>query len=161
MTVQATKSPKKKTATKSVTADKPARPAKAGISTGDEKPESKKPAAAPKKAATKSKPKAADVPAVVMPDATQDVVFDPELVAKMKKIIAAYTDQHAALDQITEDTDNNFIQVLHIDSVDVVEIIIDTEKEFSITIEDEEIKHLKTFKLLYLLVEQKIKAVAS
>lgn len=88
----------------------------------------------------------------------REVIFDAVVVGKMKKIIANYTDQPEMLDSITSETNSNFTEVLNIDSVDVVEIIIDTEKEFGITIEDDEIKNLKTFKLLYLLVEGKIQA---
>lgn len=88
----------------------------------------------------------------------REVIFDAVIVGKMKNIIASYTDQPEMLDSITSETNSNFTEVLNIDSVDVVEIIIDTEKEFGITIEDDEIKNLKTFKLLYLLVEGKIQA---
>lgn len=85
-------------------------------------------------------------------------IYDPEIVQRMKKIIANYTENREELESITSETNINFIERLNIDSVDVVEIIIDTEQDFGITIEDEEIKQLKTFELLYKLVESKILA---
>lgn len=101
----------------------------------------------------KSKLQAADHTADKSP-----TIFDPEIVNRMEKIIANYTENHEELKSITSETNINFIERLNIDSVDVVEIIIDTEQEFGITIEDEEIKQLKTFELLYKLVTSKIQA---
>src|SRR5690606_13317920 len=61
------------------------------------------------------------------PTGNSKTIFDPEIVQRMKKIISSYTENHEELESITSETNINFIERLNIDSVDVVEIIIDTE----------------------------------
>ncbi|QES91011.1 hypothetical protein E0W69_017030 [Rhizosphaericola mali] len=52
--------------------------------------------------------------------------------------------------------ESNFIERLNIDSVDFVEIIVDTEEKFGIKIEDEEVKKIVNFDEMYLLIQSKI-----
>lgn len=89
--------------------------------------------------------------------------FEPELIKKMKGIIAKYTDVPHLLDHIetlSDDTDINFIKELNIDSVDVVEIVVDVEEEFGIAIADDELKSFRSFGDMYQLVETKLSEVS-
>lgn len=83
--------------------------------------------------------------------------YDPILLKKLKSIIVKYTEHPELLEDIAGQTNENFIEKLNIDSIDFVEIIVDTEEMFSITIEDEEIKKLTNFDELYNLIQAKIK----
>lgn len=85
--------------------------------------------------------------------------FDPALITKLKSIIARYTDRPDLLDgveQLSDETDISFIKLLNIDSVDVVEIVVDIEDHFGIVIQDEELKAFKSFGDMYNLIEQKL-----
>lgn len=85
------------------------------------------------------------------------VKFDKKITDKLKAIVANYTEYPELLDNIESDTTKSFIDELNIDSVDFVEIIVDVEQAFNITIDDEEIYNLKSFEDLYLAIERKIK----
>lgn len=88
----------------------------------------------------------------------------------MKQIIAKYTEHPEILDEINvkysgnqeklgeidAEMESNFIERLNIDSVDFVEIIVDTEEKFGIKIEDEEVKKIVNFDEMYLLIQSKI-----
>lgn len=90
---------------------------------------------------------------------TQNRQFDSQLIEKLKKIIAKYTDQPDKLngiEKMSDDTDINFIKELNIDSVDVVEIVVDIEEEFSIVIEDSELLSFRSFGDMYNLIEVKL-----
>lgn len=84
------------------------------------------------------------------------VKFDKKITDKLKKIVANYTEYPELLDNIERNTTKSFIDELNIDSVDFVEIIVDVEQAFDITIEDEEIYQLKSFEDLYVAIEEKI-----
>jgi acyl carrier protein len=86
-------------------------------------------------------------------------VFDKQLLTVMKSIISKYTDRPELLDKIEylpEDTNINFIKELNIDSVDVVEIVVDVEERFDITVTDEEIYSFQSFGDMYDLIELKL-----
>lgn len=85
------------------------------------------------------------------------IKFDKKITDKLKKIVANYTEYPELLNNIERDTTKSFIDELNIDSVDFVEIIVDVEQEFDITIEDDEIYDLKSFEDLYSAIETKIK----
>jgi len=84
------------------------------------------------------------------------VKFDKKITDKLKKIVANYTEYPELLDNIERNTTKSFIDELNIDSVDFVEIIVDVEQAFNITIKDEEIYQLKSFEDLYVAIEEKI-----
>ncbi|MCE7044569.1 acyl carrier protein [Dyadobacter sp. CY312] len=98
----------------------------------------------------------------VISDLKANQRFDELLIKKLKKIISKYTDRPELLngiENISNDTDINFIKNLNIDSLDVVEIVVDIEDEFNIVIEDEELKAFKSFGDMYDLIEKKLKLV--
>lgn len=85
------------------------------------------------------------------------ISFDKNITDKLKSIVANYTEHPELLDNIERDTTKSFIENLNIDSVDFVEIIVDVEQAFDISIKDDEIYQLKSFEDLYLAIEGKIK----
>lgn len=88
--------------------------------------------------------------------------LDPALIKKMKEIISKYTDRPHLLnniENISDDTNINFIKDLNIDSVDVVEIVVDVEEHFNIVISDDEIGSFKSFGDLCDLIELKVLAI--
>lgn len=84
------------------------------------------------------------------------LIFDKRITDKLKKIVSTYTEYPELLASIEHDTTKSFIDELNIDSVDFVEIIVDVEEEFNISIQDEEIYELNSFEDLYLAIEKKI-----
>ena len=115
--------------------------------TGKEAPKTRKTAVKGGKADAKASP----VPAE----------YDPVLLSRITKIVETYVEDPELLDDIASDTGAGFIQKLNIDSVDVVEIIVDAEEAFGIKIEDDEIKALESFDGLYRLIESKIAAAGT
>ncbi|WP_225321302.1 acyl carrier protein [Rhizosphaericola mali] len=98
------------------------------------------------------------------------IIYDEILLNELKQIIAKYTEHPEILDEINvkysgnqeklgeidAKMESNFIERLNIDSVDFVEIIVDTEEKFGIKIEDEEVKKIVNFDEMYLLIQSKI-----
>lgn len=61
-----------------------------------------------------------------------------DIAERVKKVIK----ESLAKDSVTESS--NFIDDLGADSLDVVEIVMDLEEEFGITIEDSDAEHIRT-----------------
>jgi len=61
-----------------------------------------------------------------------------DIAERVKKVIK----ESLAKDSVTESS--NFIDDLGADSLDVVEIVMDLEEEFGITIEDTDAEHIRT-----------------
>lgn len=80
-----------------------------------------------------------------------------ELLAQLKLVIADYLtdDNKQKLDTITEQT--NFVTDLQIDSVDLVDIVINTETKFAIQIENETIATMVTVGKCLDVIESKLK----
>ncbi|WP_447640365.1 MULTISPECIES: acyl carrier protein [Chitinophagaceae] len=91
-----------------------------------------------------------------MVPAKDEGIYDPALMKRLKNVIKAYVEDPELLDGIESDSDVNFAEKLNIDSVDMVEIIVDSEEAFGIKIEDEEIKALNSFDAIYRLISSKI-----
>jgi acyl carrier protein len=87
----------------------------------------------------------------------KDKKYDPDFINELKSIISKYTEVPELLNSIESDTNESFIEKLNIDSIDFVEIIVDAEEKFGITLEDEKIKAIKNFDDLYYLIYNKVK----
>lgn len=130
----------------------------AAVKSSSAKKAATKPAAASAPATKAPKKKAAVKTATGAKKAIKNAIkFDKKITDKLKKIVANYTEYPELLDNIERDTTKSFIDELNIDSVDFVEIIVDVEQEFDITIEDDEIYDLKSFEDLYSAIDAKIK----
>ena len=71
----------------------------------------------------------------------------------LKEIIEPYLENPDLLDDMNEES--NLIEELKVDSVDLVEIVLDIEQKFDIQIEDHLIQTLKTPKDIIGLIQSK------
>lgn len=69
-----------------------------------------------------------------------------EIIERLKPIIKTYAPEQVKdkLESLTEDAD--FIQDLYINSANLVDIILDVEEEFNITIDNESMEKMLTVK---------------
>lgn len=78
-----------------------------------------------------------------------------ERIAAIKRIVAPYVQEKAALETLNEDTD--FLKDLKINSAHLVDIILDVEDEFDIEIEDEAMEKMLTVGAALAIIEEKVK----
>lgn len=69
-----------------------------------------------------------------------------EIIERLKPIIKTYTPNETKekIDGLTEDA--NFITDLNINSVNLVDIVLDVEEEFNISIDDDSMEEMVTVK---------------
>lgn len=67
-----------------------------------------------------------------------------EIVNKLKPIIVTYAPASESLDNLNENSD--FIKDLNINSANLVDIVLDVEEEFGITIDNESMEKMLTVK---------------
>ena len=77
-----------------------------------------------------------------------------ELLARLKPIVATYTQDKEALEALNEDTD--FIKDLKINSANLVDVVLDVEEEFGIEIDNAAMEKMLTVKAAMEIVELKL-----
>lgn len=77
-----------------------------------------------------------------------------ELIAKLKVVVATYTEDKDALEHLTESTD--FIRDLKINSANLVDIVLDLEEEFNIEIDNESMEKMLTIQAAIDVIETKL-----
>jgi acyl carrier protein len=77
-----------------------------------------------------------------------------EIINKLKPIITTYAPVSAALDNLNEDSD--FIKDLNINSANLVDIILDVEEEFGITIDNTSMEKMLTVKASIEVIKEKL-----
>ena len=77
-----------------------------------------------------------------------------EISNQLKLIIKTYTKNLEAFENITENTD--FINDLQINSANLVDVVLDIEEQFNITIENEQMENLLDFKSAIQIIETKL-----
>lgn len=77
-----------------------------------------------------------------------------ELIDKLKKIVKPYVKDLEAFENLTAET--NFIADLKINSANLVDVILDVEDEFDITIEDEAMDKMLTVQSAMDIIASKI-----
>jgi len=77
-----------------------------------------------------------------------------ELIDKLKTIVKPYVQDEKALDNISEETD--FINDLKINSMNIVDIVLDVEKEFDIEIDNESMEKMLTVKAAIEIINTKV-----
>ncbi len=77
-----------------------------------------------------------------------------EIIALLKPIVIIYAPPSDALDQINENTD--FISDLKINSANLVDIVLDVEEKFEITIDNESMEKMLTVKAAIDVIENKL-----
>ena len=75
-----------------------------------------------------------------------------EMKSKIKNIISKQL--AVAEEQVTDDS--SFVEDLNADSLDLVEMIMAFEEEFSIEISDEEAENIKTVKDIYTYIDNRL-----
>ena len=77
-----------------------------------------------------------------------------EIINKLKPIINTYAPVSEALDNLNEDSD--FIKDLNINSANLVDIILDVEEEFGITIDNTSMEKMLTVKASIEVIKEKL-----
>ncbi|MEP5611283.1 MAG: phosphopantetheine-binding protein [Cyclobacteriaceae bacterium] len=78
---------------------------------------------------------------------------------RLRKLIVKYVEREELLDNLSEDS--VIKDALIIDSLDMIELIIDIETEFEIRIADNEVERLNTLSDIKKLINQKTKEGAA
>lgn len=76
------------------------------------------------------------------------------LVEKLKTIVQPYSNNQEAVGTLTEDTD--FIRDLGINSANLVDIVLDIEEQFGITIDNADMEQMLTVKASLDIIENKL-----
>jgi acyl carrier protein len=77
-----------------------------------------------------------------------------ETISKLKTIVKPYIKNQQAFDTLTEDTD--FITDLEINSANLVDIILDTEEQFGIEIDNQSMEKMINIKAALEIIETKL-----
>jgi acyl carrier protein len=77
-----------------------------------------------------------------------------EIIEKLKSIIKPYIKNHEAFDNLTESTD--FITDLQINSANLVDVVLDIEEIFEITIDNESMEKMLDVKSALTIIETKL-----
>ncbi len=94
------------------------------------------------------------MPASYSKNTNNSTMNKEELIEKLKVIVKPYTNNQEAYDNMNEDTD--FINDLNINSANLVDIILDIEEAFDITIDNTEMERMLNVKAAIEIVEAKI-----
>jgi len=78
-----------------------------------------------------------------------------ELIEKLKKIVFPYIQDEDAYKNLSEETD--FIKDLKINSANLVDIVLDVEDEFDITIENDDMEKMISVQSAMAIISTKIK----
>jgi acyl carrier protein len=77
-----------------------------------------------------------------------------EIISKLKTIVKPYIQDEEAFANLTEETD--FIRDLKINSANLVDVALDVEDEFDITIENEEMEKMLNVKAAIEIITSKV-----
>ena len=80
---------------------------------------------------------------------------EAEIIQRLRKVISPYVEDKASLEQVKADTD--FINDLNINSANLVDIILDTEDEFDIEIDDDSAEKMLTVKEAVKVIQHQLK----
>jgi acyl carrier protein len=77
-----------------------------------------------------------------------------EIIEKLKHIIKPYVNDQSAMKNLTESTD--FIRDLKINSANLVDIVLDVEEVFSISIDNESMEKMLTVDATIAIIKNKL-----
>jgi len=83
---------------------------------------------------------------------------EQQIIDELKTIIIPYTEEKSALENIGTHTD--FIKDLKINSANLVDIVLDIEEKFNITIDNDSMAKMLTVKATIEVIESKLQANA-
>ena len=78
-----------------------------------------------------------------------------KLIDQLKTIIQPYVQDNEAFINLTEETD--FINDLKINSANLVDVVLDVEDQFDITVDNDEMEKMLTVKAAIEIIETKVK----
>ena len=76
------------------------------------------------------------------------------MIEKLREIVKPYVQNEEAFNVLTEETD--FIRDLKINSANLVDVVLDVEDEFDITIDDSSMEKMLTVKAALEIVNEKL-----
>ena len=79
---------------------------------------------------------------------------EQQIIDDLKTIIIPYTEEKSALENISTHTD--FIKDLKINSANLVDIVLDIEEKFNITIDNDSMSKMLTVKATINVIESKL-----
>ncbi len=79
-----------------------------------------------------------------------------ECYQKLKEIIKVYLPEDVSVEQVTEES--HFINELNINSANLVDIVLDVEDTFDITLQNEDVDQMRTVKDALEIIDNKLKA---
>ena len=77
-----------------------------------------------------------------------------QITQELKNIVTPYTEEHHALEKLDEGTD--FIIDLKINSANLVDIVLDIEEKFNISIDNDSMAKMLTVKATLKIIEDKL-----
>lgn len=77
-----------------------------------------------------------------------------QLITEMQTILTPYTENTAALAQLTPETD--FIKDLQINSANLVDVVLDVEEKFGIEIDNDAMAKMLTVQAAITIIEEKL-----
>jgi len=77
-----------------------------------------------------------------------------ELIQSLKQIVEPYVQDQEAYAQLNEQTD--FINDLKINSANLIDVVLDVEDHFDITIENEELEEMVSVKSAMAIIDKKL-----
>ena len=77
-----------------------------------------------------------------------------QIIQELKDIVSPYTEERLAFDQLGEHTD--FITDLKINSANLVDIVLDIEEKFNITIDNDSMTKMLTVSATLKIIEDKL-----
>jgi acyl carrier protein len=80
--------------------------------------------------------------------------MEQDFIAKLKKIAEPYVENKTLLENITRETD--FIQDLKINSANLVDVVLDIEEEFDITIDTVSMEKMLTVGAALDIIQEKL-----
>lgn len=80
--------------------------------------------------------------------------MEQDFIAKLKKIAEPYVEDKTLLENITRETD--FIQDLKINSANLVDVVLDIEEEFDITIDTVSMEKMLTVGAALDIIQEKL-----
>lgn len=78
------------------------------------------------------------------------------IIEKLKSIVKPYVQSDEGFQNLNEDTD--FLKDLKINSANLIDIVLDVEDEFDITIENEEMEQMISVKPTIAIIQSKIES---
>lgn len=79
---------------------------------------------------------------------------ESEILEKLRAIVSPYVEDKSLLTAVSAETD--LLKDLQINSADLVDIVLDTEEEFDIEIEDEAAEQMLTVKDVLQVISERI-----